>query len=157
MHVRRAEPGDEGILRSLRLRALADAPDAFSSTYERERERSEADWRRWIIGSTTFLLEDGDGAAAGLVAAQLDHLDPALMWLLALWVDPSIRGKGGADSLVTEVLQLAAARDAKRVRLHVVEGNAPARKLYDRHGFVATGATLVNRKGALEIEMEVAP
>jgi hypothetical protein len=36
MHVRRAMPGDEPILRALRLQALSDTPDAFGSTYERE-------------------------------------------------------------------------------------------------------------------------
>jgi hypothetical protein len=34
--VRRAVPGDEPILRKLRLQALADSPAAFGSTYDRE-------------------------------------------------------------------------------------------------------------------------
>jgi len=37
--VRRAQIGDEAVLRDLRLRAMLDAPDAFGSTYEREAAR----------------------------------------------------------------------------------------------------------------------
>jgi len=41
--VRRAVPGDEPILRTLRLEALAEAPEAFGSTYDRELARTTAD------------------------------------------------------------------------------------------------------------------
>jgi hypothetical protein len=37
MIVRRAMAGDEPILRALRLEAMSDAPQAFGSTYDRER------------------------------------------------------------------------------------------------------------------------
>lgn len=39
MNVRRAAPGDEAVLRALRLEALSEAPEAFGSTSDRELAR----------------------------------------------------------------------------------------------------------------------
>jgi len=41
--LRRAVPGDEPILRELRLQALSEVPEAFGSTYERELARTPSD------------------------------------------------------------------------------------------------------------------
>lgn len=46
--VRRAVPGDEPVLKALRLQALTDSLEAFSSTYERELARTTEDWQRWL-------------------------------------------------------------------------------------------------------------
>jgi len=40
----RFAPHEWRIYRDLRLRALADSPDAFGSTFERERDRPDAEW-----------------------------------------------------------------------------------------------------------------
>jgi hypothetical protein len=67
--VRRAVPGDEAILRELRLQALSEAPEAFGSTYERELARTNSDWQRWLSRGATFILDEPQGArgmAAGL-------------------------------------------------------------------------------------------
>jgi hypothetical protein len=69
--VRRAVPGDEPVLRALRLEALGEAPEAFSSSYEHELARTQEDWRRWLSSGVTLLLEDA-GLARGLVAGHLD-------------------------------------------------------------------------------------
>jgi hypothetical protein len=57
--VRLAAIGDEHVLRSLRLQALADSPGAFSSTYERELARTIEDWRQWLAPGVTFILQLG--------------------------------------------------------------------------------------------------
>jgi len=152
--VRRAAMGDESVLRDLRLQALADAPDAFGSTYERELARSTDDWRRWLSPGATFILEDRE-AARGLVACARDAADASVVHLMAMWVAPASRGSGAADALVTEVIAWARADGARLVRLQVVEHNAPARRLYERHGFRATGVTRVReRDGAIELDAE---
>lgn len=48
--VRRAAPGDAPTLRTLRLEALAEAPEAFASTYHRELARTTPDWQRSVVG-----------------------------------------------------------------------------------------------------------
>ena len=94
--VRRAVVGDEPILRALRLEALAEAPEAFGSTYDRELARTTADWRRWLSPGVTLILEDA-GAARGLVAGLHDDRDPGIVHLMAMWVHPGLRGSGAAD------------------------------------------------------------
>jgi GNAT superfamily N-acetyltransferase len=154
MHVRLAIPGDEPILRALRLQALSDTPDAFGSTYERELARTNADWQRWLSPGATFILADEDGAR-GIVAAARDAADPGIVQLMAMWVHASLRGHGAADALVSSVLAWASAEGARATRLAVVESNMPARRCYERNGFRDTGKrTVRERDGAAEVEME---
>ena len=151
--VRRAGPGDEAILRALRLEALTEAPDAFGSTYERELARTVDDWRRWLSPGATFILEDGQGAR-GLVACARDATAPTIVDLMAMWVHPVVRGSGAADALVAEVIAWARADGAQLVRLQVVQENVRAQRVYTRHGFQPTGRTRVReRGGVVEIEM----
>src|SRR3954452_8807907 len=73
VRVRPAEPDDWASLRDVRLRALADAPEAFASTLEKERSVAEDEWRGRTRG--TFLAhEDGRivGMAGGFVTGAPD-------------------------------------------------------------------------------------
>ena len=151
MGVRALAAGDEETVRSLRLRALTEAPQQFSSTYEREAVRTVEEWSRWFSPGATFVFED-DGAPLGLAAAVPDDVDPAVVWLMAMWVEPDARGTGAAGALVEAVVAWARRHEASLVVLHVVDANAPARRLYERHGFRATGR--VERDGRVEIAME---
>ena len=152
--VRRALPGDEPVLRELRIEALSDAPAAFGSTLERERVRSPADWARWLSPSATFLLYAGS-MPSGLAAGVPDATDPVLVWLMAMWVRPALRGSGAAGLLVEAIVGWAVAVRADRIRLDVVQGNETARGCYARHGFRPTGHTTIRaRDGAIEIQME---
>jgi GNAT superfamily N-acetyltransferase len=153
MTVRRAVLGDELVLRTLRLQALSDAPSAFASTYERELARTPGDWRRWLAPNPTFLLYDAEGPK-GLVAGVRDAADPAIVWLMAMWVDAALRGSGGADALVAAVVAWAAEIGAREVKLNIAHGNDRARKCYERHGFAVTGRENVRETdGFVEIEM----
>ena len=154
MNVRRATFDDIGTLRSLRLQALVDSPDAFGSTYARELARTDNDWRRWIEPHPTFLLCEATLEATGIVAGVRDEDDPTTAILMAMWVAPSSRGTGGGDLLVSAVLGWADETEAVSVRLWVTDGNEHARRLYERHGFALTGRELVrDRDGRTEIEM----
>src|SRR5436190_9749256 len=117
-HVRRAVSGDESIVRALRLQAMADAPEAFGSSYERELGRTAADWERWLRTGATFILP-GATEAGGIVAALPDAADPAIVHLMSMWVGPERRGQGAADVLVAAVLSWARAEGARAVRLAV--------------------------------------
>jgi GNAT superfamily N-acetyltransferase len=152
--VRRAVLGDEPILREVRLQALSDEPDAFGSTYEREVARTTADWRRWMSPGVTFILCEPAGAR-GMVAGARDEADSAVIHLMAMWVHPDIRGSGGATALVAAVVAWAQSVGAKCIRLNVIEGNARARRFYERVGFCCTGLEAIRqRDGQVEIQME---
>ncbi|HLI72900.1 MAG TPA: GNAT family N-acetyltransferase [Acidimicrobiales bacterium] len=165
MGVRTLGPEDVETLRSIRLRALADSPEQFSSTWEREALRTVEDWQRWIETGATFVFEDrgvvgGDGPdPVGLVAAVPDDDEPdpdrpGVVWLMAMWVEPAARGTGAAGALVDAVVGWARHHGATTVRLHVVEKNARARRLYERYGFRVTGSA--ECAGRMEIAMECA-
>jgi GNAT superfamily N-acetyltransferase len=152
--LRRAELGDEPILRELRLQALSIAPEAFGSTYEAEVGRSTADWQRWFSPGVTFVLENAAGAQ-GMVHGKHDEADPAVVHLLAMWVSPALRGSGAADALVAAVLSWAKSKGAASVRLNVIQGNGRARRVYERNGFSPTGLEAFReRDGRTEIQME---
>jgi GNAT superfamily N-acetyltransferase len=154
MNVRRAVIGDEALLRELRLEALSLEPYAFGSTYERELARTVEDWRRWMSPGVVFILEDGQDAR-GLVAAALDSADPAIVHLMAMWVQPDARGSGGADALVAAVVGWARSERSNAVRLQVIHDNLRARRCYERNGFKVTGGTRVRDKDkVIEIQME---
>jgi GNAT superfamily N-acetyltransferase len=152
--VRRAVLGDETTVRGLRLEAMADAPEAFGSTYQRELARTSADWQGWLSPMATFLATESD-EPKGLVVGAHDAHDPSVAHLLAMWVQPSLRGHGAADALVAAVLAWAAAEGVVAVRLKVVRGNASAERCYARNAFRPTGReTVRERDGLVEVEME---
>ena len=152
--IRRAESGDESLLLKIRLEALSESPEAFGSTIDRERARTPADWQKWLSPSATFVLETDTGPQ-GIVAGVPDADDPAVVHLMAMWIHPALRGSGAASALVQSVLAWAQERGASSVRLDVIEDNERARRLYEKHGFRATGHINVRpRDGARELQME---
>jgi GNAT superfamily N-acetyltransferase len=142
MEVRRARAADWEALRELRLRALADAPDAFASTLEKEAAFPERVWRQRAegeAGSATFIAwEDGAGIGMARIFAEADV--PGRMHLVGMWVDPRHRHRGVAQALVERAVRWAKERRASEVILWVVDRNLPARRLYERAGFRPAGA-----------------
>jgi len=73
MEARQAQAADWETLRQLRLRALADAPDAFASTLEAEVASPDEVWRQRAEGgpaSATVIAREG-GVDVGLVGSSL--------------------------------------------------------------------------------------
>src|SRR5260370_42390075 len=79
---------DWRLLRAIRLRALRDAPHAFTSDYGYEAGHDEREWRE-LLRSNLWLLAFEDGMAAppiGVIAATRETLPPAGEGLLrSLW------------------------------------------------------------------------
>jgi GNAT superfamily N-acetyltransferase len=138
-------PDDWRQWRSLRLQALAEAPSAFGSLLADAERFEEADWRRRLSERAVFAaFSDGTdagqaaGQAAG-VAGAMQGDEPTCCDLVSMWVRPDARGRGVGDALVAAVLCWAGEHGYAHVQLWVIEGNRPARRLYERHGFAATG------------------
>ena len=141
MEVRQARAADWQALRELRLRALADAPDAFASTLEEEAALPEEVWRQWAQGgpaSVDFVASEG-GADIGMAAIFAVADAPGRVHLVGMWVDPRHRRRGVARALVGEAVRWAQERQASEVILWVADHNSPARTLYERIGFRPTG------------------
>ncbi len=152
--VRRATPEDWPGIRDVRLRALRDAPTAFSATSERTARLAPSDWRGWATGDgwagdvATFVAERRAGSKAagptgtrvfdGMATGAVFEAEPRVGNLFAMWLDPSLRGTGVAGALVEEVIEWTRARGVGELRLSVTEGNARAEALYERFGFVRT-------------------
>ncbi len=58
--------------------------------------------------------------------------------LLKIAVSPTLRGKGCGNQLLVALLDEGRKRGAEKMFLEVREGNLPARKLYEKTGFVQT-------------------
>lgn len=153
--MRRLGPGDEDVLRAVRLAALAADPAAFGSTLAREEAFESADWtRRLGPPAATFVVGSGSGPAQGMAWGVPDADDPTRAHLFGMWVAPAARGTGAAGALVEAVVGWATEAGAERVDLTVVVGNAPAERLYRRHGFrVTDGSERRGGDGQLEVDM----
>ena len=58
--------------------------------------------------------------------------------LLKIAVSPPLRGKGCGNQLLGALLDESKKRGAEKMFLEVREGNLPARKLYEKTGFIQT-------------------
>ncbi|MHB8641947.1 MAG: GNAT family N-acetyltransferase [Gaiellaceae bacterium] len=131
--IRRLDSDDWETLRELRLRALADAPNAFLQTLAEARNFPEERWRERADasdGQATFVFDDG-----GMVACFVSD-DPDTVFLVAMWVAPEQRGSGAARELVDAVVSWAREGRAARVLLSVERDNARAARFYEKCGFV---------------------
>lgn len=147
MKIRAVRPGEAAPLRDVRLRALADAPEAFLTTLAEALAYPEQVWQERAAthpGRVTFIAEERGGDRWwGMVGGWLETLqadEPPTVYLVSMWVDPAKRGTGLGQALVQAVLDWAAALHVGRVELDVVESNTPAIALYRRCGFHLTGA-----------------
>ncbi len=131
----RLGPEDWRRWRLLRRAALAEAPDAFTSTLEDwsgERDVEER-WRQRLRSVPLNLVAQMGGHDAGMVSATAPEGDE--VELLSLWVAPEARGRGLAGELIEAVAAWASAQGGRSLVLEVREHNAPAVALYRRHGF----------------------
>ena len=140
-----AVPADWARMRALRLRALGDAPDAFYVTLAEEREKPDAYWRERLEKPEVRTLcaelrgEGGAWRDVGLAVVAPTSDDPSVAGLYSVWVAPDARGHGVGAALVAAAFEHAKAAGARRVVLDVGVANGPARRLYERAGFRATG------------------
>jgi GNAT superfamily N-acetyltransferase len=130
--------GDGERLRAIRLRSLADAPDAFRTTLEDAAGWSLESWNRQLERLATFVAT-ADGSDVGLVRGALhDHFRDA-GYLISMWVAPEARHQGIGSALVDAVVHWARTQSLNRLFLDVSAGNTPAISLYTRKGFVPNG------------------
>jgi ribosomal protein S18 acetylase RimI-like enzyme len=137
--LRRLDEGDWESFRTLRRRALGDAPDAFATPLAdwSGPGDTEARWRARLAAVALNLAAELDGALVGMVSGTAPS--GGEVDLISMWVAPEARGRSVGDALIDAVLAWARSEGADRVGLDVRTGNNPAIGLYERHGFVDAG------------------
>ncbi len=153
LKIRTFAPQEWDTYRGLRLRALADSPDAFGSTLADEQDRPDAEWSRRLASGADSrvnlpLVAEVHGEPIGLAWGRIDTSDPEVAALYQMWVAPNHRGLGAGQMLLEAVIAWARARNASYMDLGVTCGDRPARRLYERAGFKPMGEPQPLRPGS---------
>jgi ribosomal protein S18 acetylase RimI-like enzyme len=122
------------IWKQARLRALADAADAFGSSLAEWETADERGWRERLEDVPfNVVAVDGDvvvGQASGTGLYDANRIE-----LISMWVAPDARGLGVADSLISAVVGYGSGVGATALRLSVRRANHRAIRFYQRVGF----------------------
>ncbi len=149
-----ADAGLEGILRVLqpgdariRVARHTDAVDC-ATVYLRSRAfalptvplvHPDREVRRWmadeVVGRADVWVAEVDGTLVAMMV--LDSAGRGAGWIEHLYLDPAWMGRGLGDKLV----QLAKDRSPEGLQLWTFQVNEPARRFYERHGFVVEQLT----------------
>lgn len=128
--------------RDIRLRALAEAPSAFGSSWELERVRPEAAWRERTVASPERQSWSARASQAwvGLVAAVRE--EDGQLQLVSMWVAPIWRRRGVARGLIAAVVAWWRTDPGAGLHLWVSSDNVAALACYQAEGFRLTGVRL---------------
>ncbi len=163
MPIRRLTPEDAPVYRELRLRALREHPEAFTSDWQEASKRPRGDARRrlasgWVPFWGAF---DEGGALTGMVGlecapgAKQRHKG----MVVAMYVAREAAGRGLGRELLRALMAHAAAIGLTDLVLTVTEGNASALRLYEEAGFVTFGieprAIVVNGQPHAKVHMHL--
>ncbi len=138
-------PQNAMLFKDVRLCALQDTPTAFSSTYAKESQLTDADWvaraAQWTNErSATYLAMDAE-IPCGIASGILDKDDAKRAHLLSMWVAPTHRRIGIGRSLVDVIVAWAGTQSVRVLQLLVTSNNDTAIRFYQQLGFEMTGRT----------------
>lgn len=145
---------DWAIYKLIRLASLADSPDSFGSTYEREALFPESEWRSRLGPSERAkhalpLVAEYDGIPVGLSWGLIHKSGSNVAHIYQMWVSPEARGKGIAKSFLDCITAWAKVKDCESVALSVTTANDAAVGLYLSTGFVPSGEVEELRRGSV--------
>jgi ribosomal protein S18 acetylase RimI-like enzyme len=128
--IRQIQKEDWQRLRDVRLRALAQAPEAYLETHANASSFPDDVWMERATPDDegcSFVVER-DGRFDGLVSC-FTAGDLGSVFLVAMWVAPELRGTGVASELVQQVVDWARDHRAESVCLSVEPDNERAARL----------------------------
>ncbi|MFT6181593.1 MAG: GNAT superfamily N-acetyltransferase [Akkermansiaceae bacterium] len=138
--VQQLRTGDWQRVRKIRLRALAETPDAFGAVFATEEKSPDQVWQNRLKSevAATFVATSNNGDDIGLITtAPYDEQ----VGLYSMWVAPEARKQGVAGLLVDAVITWATSHGFKKLLLDVGDDNRAAIALYASKGFTPTGVT----------------
>ena len=96
MTVRRLRPDETALFKTLRLRALADSPDAFAHTHAEICAKPDSYWQEMTRSVTepgrhVMFVAEERATPIGMAFGTLDAERPEVPHLGGMWVDPTAR------------------------------------------------------------------
>lgn len=158
IEVRPLDFGEGVEYRDLRLRALAEAPDAYRTTYEEAMqitiEGFEHRYRRVVTEGIERMYVIGEpGEIFGSAQVSTEDNPPEVASVMTMWVNPERRGLGAGRLLLLACEQWARDHGCRDVTLDVTSINTTARDFFERAGYVGTGELEPLRPGSpLQLE-----
>jgi ribosomal protein S18 acetylase RimI-like enzyme len=131
-------PADWRMLRAARLGALLDSPRAFTSSYAREYEWGEVEWRRVFDAATCIVAREAE-KIIGLAMSVAAPRQPCMRYLESIWVTPTHRRRGVCRTLLRDLAEIDHRTGVTNLMLWVLEDNYEAQRAYEALGFEPTG------------------
>ena len=142
--IRRLTPADAPAYRALRLRGLAEHPDAFTSSHDEEAAKPLSQSAHRLSPDSGDVLYGAfvDGALVGVVGWSRDARakNRHRIKVVGMFVAPEHTRRGVGAALLAHLVD-AARREpgVEQLVLTVTDSNAAARSLYERAGFHSFG------------------
>ena len=140
MQIRRLGPADATLYRSLRLRALREHPDAFTSSYEEDSSQPmEASAAR--LGAHAFWGAYEGAELRGFVGLERERRakNRHKATVVGMYVAPEAASRGVGGGLLEALVAHARGEGVQHLVLTVTAGNGPAQRLYENAGFRSFG------------------
>jgi len=131
--------------RDLRLRALKEDPEAFSSAYSASVDQPEAFWKGRLADAARgerawLLLAKQDNKLVGMIGACIEEDSTDTATVVSVYVPREERGKGISARLMEEMLRVLSDVPAlRKARLQVDVTQLAAIRVYRRFGFLEIG------------------
>lgn len=143
MNIRQLTPSDALVFRALRLRALREHAEAFTSSHEDDQLLPlSVTEQRLMPGEGSRFWGAFDGARlCGMVGLERDQRRKARhkAKVVGMYVAPEDAGRGTGRALLDRVVAEARLSGIERLVLTVTDGNRAAIGLYERAGFQSFG------------------
>ena len=126
-------------LRSIRLRALKENPEAFGADFKEVESRSREDWLK-DYNKEDYLVASIDGVDVGMLYIEVLNGDHgATCWIGGCWTDPAFRGNGVMRALFDYIDNHAQEKGWIKQGLGVWVDNLVAINAYKSFGFTFAG------------------
>lgn len=135
--VQELSAGDWELVRSARLEALGESPEAFVAHRDHEEWWGEWEWRRTFEGAKWLAVRASE--TIGILRSVHDPTAPNARHIESIWVAPTHRKRGVFRDMLHRLIELERENGARDLMLWVLEDNHDAQDAYKRLGFVLTG------------------
>ena len=142
MQIRRLEAADVSAYRALRLRALREHPEAFTSSYEEDAVQPAAFTAQRLASPDFAAWGAFEGAELyGMLALERERRakNRHKATVVGMYVAPEVARQGVGRALLDALVAHARAVGVESLVLTVTDGNGDAQQLYAGAGFHSIG------------------